>query len=55
MAFSTRFSLFKTLVLPFSLYNAPTSFYNYINHALYNLLDKTYTIYLDNILIYSAN
>ena len=54
-AFITRFGLFETLVMPFGLCNAPASFQNYINHTLHDLLDKTCTAYLDDVLIYSAN
>ena len=52
-AFTTRFGLFETLVMPFGLCNAPASFQHYINHTLYDLLDKICTAYLDDILIYS--
>ena len=41
--------------MPFGLCNAPASFQNYINHTLHNLLDRTCTAYLDDILIYSSN
>ena len=53
-AFVTRFGLFETLVLPFGLCNAPSSFQHYINHALFDLLDKTCTAYLDDVLVYST-
>ena len=36
----------------FSLFNAPTTFQNYINKALGNLVDTIYIVYLNNILIY---
>ena len=39
--------------MPLGLCNAPASFQHYINHTLYNLLDKTCTAYLDDVLIYS--
>jgi len=52
-AFITRFGLFESLVMPFGLCNAPASFQHYINHALYDLLDKICTAYLDDVLIYS--
>ena len=32
--FKTRFGLFKYLIIPFGLYNSPTSFQNYINNIL---------------------
>ena len=54
-AFITRFGLFESLVMPFGLCNAPASFQNYINHTLHDLLDKTCTAYLDDVLVYSAN
>jgi hypothetical protein len=54
-AFITRFGLFESLVMPFGLCNAPASFQNYINHTLHDLLDRTCTAYLDDVLIYSAN
>ncbi|XP_044715208.1 reverse transcriptase (RNA-dependent DNA polymerase) domain-containing protein [Hirsutella rhossiliensis] len=54
-AFITRFGLFETLVMPFGLCNAPATFQNYINHTLFDLLDKFCTAYLDDILIYSTD
>ncbi|KAI1003906.1 hypothetical protein K3495_g4304 [Podosphaera aphanis] len=53
-AFIIRFGLYEFLVIPFGLCNAPASFQHYINHVLGDLLDKTYTAYLDDVLIYSA-
>ena len=52
-AFTIPFGLFETLVVPFGLCNAPASFQHYVNHTLFDLLDKTCTAYLDNILVYS--
>ena len=52
-AFITRFGLFESLVVPFGLCNAPASFQNYINHVLFDILDKFCTAYLDDVLIYS--
>jgi len=40
------------LVTPFSLYNTPTMFQNYINYILYNALNNYYTTYLNNVLIF---
>ena len=53
-AFITRFGLFEILVVPFGLCNAPASFQHYVNHTLFDLLDKTCTAYLDDILVYST-
>src|SRR5436189_6146703 len=47
--------LFESLVMPFGLCNAPASFQDYINHTLFDLLDKICTAYLDDVLIYSEN
>jgi hypothetical protein len=52
-AFIMQFGLFETLVIPFGLCNAPMSFQYYINHTLFELLDKFCTAYLDNVLVYS--
>ncbi|KAI0993916.1 hypothetical protein K3495_g14268, partial [Podosphaera aphanis] len=54
-AFITRFGLFESLVMPFGLCNAPASFQHYINHQLFDILDKFCTAYLDDVLIYSNN
>ena len=37
----------------FRLYNAPGIFQSYINKILYEYLDKFYSVYLNDILIYS--
>jgi len=41
------------LVILFSLYNAPAIFQNYIDYVLYNALNNYYTVYLNNVLIFS--
>ena len=51
-AFWTRYRYFKYTVILFRLINAPAIFQAYINHALSNLLDIYYIIYLDDILIF---
>ena len=43
------------MVMPFGLCNAPASFQDYINHALFDLLDRICTAYLDDVLVYSEN
>lgn len=53
-AFRTRYGHFEYLVMPFGLANAPATFQAYINRALAGLVDVTCVVYLDNILIYSA-
>ena len=52
-AFCTHFGLFEYLVIPFGLCNGPASFQNYINDTLWEYLDDFWTVYLDDILIYS--
>ena len=41
--------------MPFGLCNGPASFQNYINDTLHEYLDDFYTMYLDDIMIYSDN
>jgi hypothetical protein len=41
--------------MPFGLSNAPATFQHYINYLLYNLLDKTCTAYLNDVLVYSES
>jgi len=54
-AFRTRYGLFKWLVMPFGLSNAPSAFQHFINDIFSDVLDIFVVIYLDNILIYSDN
>ncbi len=42
-------------MMPFSLYNAPSIFQNFVNDILYKFLNNFATTYLDDILIYSKN
>jgi hypothetical protein len=39
--------------MPFGLTNAPAQFQAYINKALIGLINITYIVYLDNILVFS--
>jgi hypothetical protein len=41
--------------MPFGLCNVLASFQYYINHILHDLLDRTCTAYLDDVLVYSVN
>lgn len=54
-AFITRYSLFKYLIIPFKLCNAPGTFQNFINKVIRPFLDNFIITYLDNILIYNKN
>jgi hypothetical protein len=53
MAFNIHYSLYETLVILFGLSNAPVIFQARINEVLYPYLDVFYTIYIDDILVYS--
>ena len=52
-AFRTQYELYEYLVMPFGLANALSSFQHYINDVLREYLNVFYTVYIDNILIYS--
>ncbi|KAF8749465.1 hypothetical protein RHS01_09965 [Rhizoctonia solani] len=52
-AFRTKYGLFKYLVMPFGLSNAPAAFQHFMNDLFRDLIDVTVVIYLDNILIFS--
>ena len=54
-AFRTRYGHFEYMVMPFGLSNAPATFQAYISQALVGLVDTICVIYLDDILIYSAD
>ena len=51
----TRYSFYKYKVLPFRLINGLATYQQYINNVRFNYLNKFYTVYLDNILIYLDN
>ena len=52
-AFRTCYGLFKSLLLPFGLTNAPADFLRFINKTLAPFLDHFTSAYLDDILIHS--
>ena len=53
--FWTCYGIYKYKVYPFGLTNGPATYQRYINDILFNYLNKFYTAYLDNIIIYSKN
>jgi len=53
--FYTCYGSYKYKVLPFRLTNRLATYQQYINNVLFNYLNKFYTAYLDNILIYLNN
>jgi hypothetical protein len=54
-AFSTRYELYKYLVISFGLTNAPAHFMYLMNSVFMPKLDKFVVVFIDNILVYSKN
>ncbi|GBG64065.1 hypothetical protein CBR_g40511 [Chara braunii] len=52
-AFQTRYGLYKFVVRPFGLCNAPGTFQHAMNRIFHDYLDKFVIVYLDDILIFS--
>ena len=54
MAFVTRYGLYKYIVLPLGLFNAPSSFQRLINDVMGEYIDDFVLVYLDDILVFST-
>jgi hypothetical protein len=54
-AFSTRYGLYKYLVMSFGLTNAPANFMYLMNSVFMQELDKFVVVFIDDTLIYSKN
>jgi hypothetical protein len=54
-AFSTRYGLYKYLVMSFGLANAPAHFMYLMNSVFMSELDKFVMVFIDDILVYSKS
>ena len=55
IAFKTRWGLDESFVMSFGVTNAPAQFMNMMNDLHGEYLDKFILVFLDDVLIYSAN
>ena len=53
-AFLTRYGLYKWVVMPMGLTNAPDTFMHTMNNLFLDMLDSGIAVFLDNILMYSG-
>ena len=53
-AFLTRYSLYKWVVMPMGLTNAPATFMQTMNNLFLDMLDSGMAVFLDDILVYSG-
>ncbi|KAI3801952.1 hypothetical protein L1987_30071 [Smallanthus sonchifolius] len=54
-AFRTRYGHYEFLVMSFELTNAPTAFMDLMNRVCRPMLDRSVTVFIDDILVYSKS
>ncbi|MBW0467955.1 hypothetical protein O181_007670 [Austropuccinia psidii MF-1] len=54
-AFRTKYGNYEYLVMPFGLTNAPASFQNLVNDIIYDIIDISVLVYLDDIMVFSKS
>ena len=48
-----RYSLYKWVIMPMGLSNAPSTFMQTVNNLFYDILDFSMAVFLDDFLMYS--